>query len=122
MTTPGPVVWFEFVVNDLARASAFYRDLLGWRFAQLDGYELEYLTITNDAAGSVSGGLVAATDARPAGGSSSIYVGVPDLGHATAEAVRLGGTLVQEATVIEGQGRFAVVADPDGNHLGLWEM
>jgi len=121
--TQGTVIWFESWVADLARAKAFYGDLFGWRFEALTGYDAErYWQILAGPAGVASGALVHDPDrGRPTGRTSVLYVHVADLDAAVDRAVALGGTLVQGRTKItETAGTFAIVADPEGNQVGLW--
>jgi predicted enzyme related to lactoylglutathione lyase len=50
-----------------------------------------------------------------------IYVRVDDLPGYLERAERLGGRQLVEPTELPGGfGTFAVLADPDGNHVGLW--
>ncbi len=111
------IVWFEYVVSDVDRARTFYADLLGWSFERMDGYPGAYLMVDSKPVG---GGILPATPQRPVGSGGCVYFRVDDIEERAARAASLGGAVVQERLDIEGVGRFVVVSDPDGNHIGLW--
>jgi predicted enzyme related to lactoylglutathione lyase len=122
--TQGTVIWFEIWVSDMERAKAFYSGLFGWRFAPLAEYDPDgnYQEIRAGDAAGVNGALVHQSDRpdRTARGTI-VYVHVPDLDEAVEKAVALGGRLVQKQTPIgTGMGSFVLVADTEGNELGLW--
>jgi hypothetical protein len=50
-----------------------------------------------------------------------VYVAVPDVVDALARAERAGATIVEPKTQIGGVGWSAVLRDPEGNMLGLFE-
>jgi uncharacterized protein len=121
--TQGTVIWFEIWVSDLERSKAFYSGLFDWRFEPLSGYDAEkYWQIMASPSAGVNGALVHDPERdKPTGRTSVLYVHVPDLEHATEVALSLGGSLVQGRTKItDSAGSFAIVADPEGNELGLW--
>ena len=117
-----PITWFELAVHDFERAKAFYGRLLGWEFAALDGYDEEYWVAVTGSSEGIRGGLTRATDRRQPGGGGVVYAQVDDLDAALSAAVELGSSVVQPLRLITAEdGRFAVVTDPDGNHLGLFQ-
>jgi predicted enzyme related to lactoylglutathione lyase len=117
------LVWMELLVDDLDAATTYYRDALGWSsepFGLLggDGYRL----LTPSGGEPPVGGLVrnesATRTSRCAGPVP--YVEVLDL-EAVCERVRSAGGQVRVApNPLDEVGRFAIVADPWGNRLGLW--
>jgi hypothetical protein len=110
-------MWFEIRVRDAVRAMAFYQDLCGWTFEQLPGYEEPYWLIGGSGSG-VQGALMLGA---PSSGGTRLYVEVADLQHAADRAVSLGGARIEAPRRISPTaGVFAVVADPEGNQIGLW--
>lgn len=114
-----PVAYFEIVSGDPGRARRFYADLCGWT-AEPDPAMGDYAMVDTGAGPDAIGGGIGATDGgNPAG--VRIYVRVPDLEKTLARAGELGAPTVLPVTELPGGwGRIAVVADPDGNLLGLW--
>ena len=119
----GSVIWFEIWVFDIEQSKAFYNGLFGWTFEPLADYDAEkYWQIVVPDSAAVNGALVHDPERdKPTGRTSVLYIHVPDLEQATQQALSLGGTLVQGRTKItESAGSFGIIADPEGNELGLW--
>ncbi|HEY2191344.1 MAG TPA: VOC family protein [Actinomycetospora sp.] len=112
-----PVIHFEIGGSDAARSRDFYTELFGWT-AELgaDGYAL---VDTGSGAG-IGGGIVQA----PLGVPSwvTFYVGVEDLDETLARAEKLGARRIMEPTPIGEAGMCAMLADLDGNMVGLFEQ
>jgi predicted enzyme related to lactoylglutathione lyase len=49
------------------------------------------------------------------------YVTVEDLETSLAQAIELGAKVHKEITTIQ-MGRFAIIADPQGAVIGLWQF
>jgi predicted enzyme related to lactoylglutathione lyase len=118
MKTPQPnqVVHLELHTRDLPEARAFYAELLHWRPEQVDTENGSYLAL--ELAGGVGGGIVECGTPR------SLwlpYVGVADIGHATAQATELGAEVLLEPR--EGPaGWRSVVATPAGGEIAFWQQ
>ena len=113
-----PVAFFEVASEDHERAQAFCAALFDWQVSadpEMGGYGL----VDTGAGGGIGGGIGPAEVPGDAG--VKIYVRVPDLRAALARAEELGGKALVSPTDLPGDyGRFAVLADPDGNPVGLW--
>ena len=110
---PGCMVWNELAAPDVARAAGFYRDLLGWE-AEPDA--TGYATIRSG--GGPNGGIRPLQDGEAP--AWLVYFSVPSCDEAAARVRDTGGTVVagpMDATV----GRIAVVRDPQGAVLALYE-
>lgn len=114
--------WFEIPTADLARATAFYSEVLGtsgftpWA----EGAVAMTLFPYDHAANGVGGALVQRGDMRPAAGGVVIYLDAgQDLAGAVERAVRAGGQVTQPVTDIGDPGYIALVRDRDGNVVGL---
>lgn len=119
---PGKVVWHDLLTEDPAAARRFYGGLFGWTFRQVGlGLGQSYTVIEHH--GRVIGGLV---DARRIGRGVNVsrwipVVSVADMAAAMAEVRAAGGSVFQEPVTIQQRGRVAVVADPQGAVLTLFE-
>jgi predicted enzyme related to lactoylglutathione lyase len=111
-----PVAFFEVVNEDHERAQEFYAAMFGWRVAAdpaMGGYGLV------DTGAAIGGGIGPSTASGDTG--VKFYVRVPDLRAALDRAVELGGKALVSPTDLPADfGRFAILADPDGNAVGLW--
>jgi predicted enzyme related to lactoylglutathione lyase len=113
--------WFEIPARDLGRAQAFYEKLLGrpLRREAMGGSELAVFASSEQGVG---GCLVAGGDApRPADGGTRVYLNAePSLEAALARAAAAGGRVVLPKTLLPGEmGAYALVADSEGNIVGL---
>jgi len=114
-----PVAMFEVISADPARARAFYSQLFDWT-TQTAASMGDYAMVDTQAGeGAIIGGIGPSESAGDTG--VKFYVRVDDLDGYLTRAEELGGTRVVPPTDLpEGYGRFAILADPDGNAVGLW--
>lgn len=112
----GDITHIDIPVADLGAASAFYGDLFGWQIAEAPGFEgYPMWQAPNGVSG---GGLAPRSDGFTQPRS---YVEVDSI-EDTLEKVRAGGgTVLMEKSPISETSWWAIFADPDGNHVGLYE-
>ena len=113
----GEIAHIEFPADDLGRATAFYGAVAGWEFGQMVEFGDYELFRTGEGTGGAIG-----LRGRSVGKAIRIYINVDSLEDAVAAAVANGGAEVEPPTDIGGgMGRFAVVRDPEGSEVGLWQ-
>jgi predicted enzyme related to lactoylglutathione lyase len=109
---PARFVWYEILTTDVAAASAFYRNVFGWRAKDVSTPELAYTVL---AAGEVPvGGLMELPEEGRRLGATPRWVGyvaVDDV-DATATQIRRRGGKVLLPPTDSNIGRVSVVADP----------
>ena len=113
-----PVSFFEVVSERPERVQQFYADLFGWQIdtESVDGYAL---VDTGAGEAAIGGGISGSQEQGDTG--VKIYVKVDNLHESLTRAKELGGTPLVPPVDLPGDfGRIAVVADPDGNPVGLW--
>ena len=112
----GDITHIDIPVSDLGAATAFYSGLFGWQIAEMPGFEgYPMWQAPNGISG---GGLAPRSDGFTQPRS---YVEVDSIDDALRRAVELGATVVMEKSPIDETSSWAVLADPDGNHVGLYE-
>lgn len=111
---PAPIVHIEFPSVDFTRTAAFYGQLFGWQTQQ--NATATYMKFDGDAG--PSGGWVRADMAQSAGPIP--YLPVDDLSKMLDKVERAGGRVMVRSMTFAGGGEVALVADPDGNVIGLW--
>ncbi len=111
---PGSLTWNELQTRDLAAASQFYQDLLGWRWDSDDtGYWIAH--VDSKPGDSMAAGAMTMPEGVPAEAPSMwlCYFAVDDCDLAVARAVDLGGRVFVPPMDM-GPGRFAGIVDPAG--------
>ncbi len=112
----GDITHIDIPVSDLAQAASFYGELFGWQIAEAPGFEgYPMWQAPNKISG---GGLAPRSDdfAQPRS-----YVEVDSIDEAVAKATANGGTVLMAKTPITQTSWWAVIGDPDGNRIGLYE-
>lgn len=108
-------IWIDLSTADATGATEFYRDLFGWNVTD-QGEDFGHYGII-DLAGKTVGGLMG----QPGPTNWTVYLEVTDI-NAAAEAARTGGaTVMVEPMEVPGSGWMAVVVDPGGAVVGLWQ-
>lgn len=119
---PVSITHFEIRSDDPARIEAFYRDLFGWRFQKVGGFEYWTIATRDEGQPGINGAL-----ARRGGLPEERIPGflahfnVPSVDAVLARVEELGGRIRVPKTAIPSVGWFAVFEDPDGNALGLFQ-
>jgi hypothetical protein len=116
--------WVDLATGDLDGAKAFYGALFGWAMEDqemppgVDGYyTMAYL----------DGGSVAGIGNQPPDAPEGMppvwttYFAVDDVDEVVARVEGAGGTVMMPTMQIMGSGRMAMVVDPTGGMVGLWE-
>jgi uncharacterized protein len=116
---PGTFSWTDLATSDPDDAKRFYTGLFGWEFEDqpISGNGGVYTMLRKD--GKDVAALFEAREGMPTFWGS--YVTVESADSAAARATELGGTLVMEPFDVMDVGRMAVVHDPTGAILSVWE-
>jgi predicted enzyme related to lactoylglutathione lyase len=114
-----PIAMIEIISSNHERAQSFYSELFDWTVnadPAMGGYGL---VDTGSSPETITGGIGPSMDAADAG--VRFYVRVDDIAATLDRAIELGGARVLGPTELpEGYGSYALLADPDGNTVGLW--
>jgi uncharacterized protein len=118
----GQFLWHELLTADPAAGAGFYSKVLGWSAQPWEG-DADY-TMLSHAKGPVGGARVVGKDAlaSKAGPNWLTYVGVPEIEAALAAVKDKGGQVIHPVTAVGSDGgRYAVIADPQGAVIGVYE-
>lgn len=120
---PGTFCWMDLATTDPQAAKAFYGGLFGWGAEDMPaGGSATYTMLSLD--GDYVGGLHEMGPERRERGVRPYwlnYVSVEDADAVAARAGGLGGEVVEEPFDVPGAGRAAVIQDPTGGVLAVWE-
>ena len=116
----GTLCWADLSTPDAERASDFYRGLFGWRIMAGENDKSGYLHIKN---GEHFIGGIPPAEYRPAGVPPHwlAYFQVHDVDTSTARAKQMGANVCVEPMTMEGVGRWAAIADPQGAVFALFK-
>ena len=112
---PGEFVWYELMTRDVDGAMAFYGALLGWTYDDADAAGRDYYTI--EAEHEPVGGMLPLTPEMLADGAQPRwlgYIAIDNIDAAIESVTAARGALHMGPMDIEGTGRIAMVADPQG--------
>jgi len=115
--------WVELVTTDRDDAKRFYGELFGWDFQDDERVRGDVSTMAHLGGKAVAGITApsASQNAREIPTSWLSYVTVPSADGSAMCAGELGGTVLAGPFDVGDAARVAVVADPTGAAIGLWE-
>ncbi len=118
--TPGLISWTELTTHDAAASAKFYTSLFGWEREDKDMGDFTY-SFFKTGERTVTGMIELPADAQLLPGMWINYVTVENLEAAIAKARELGAEICKDVTALP-FGRFAIIKDPQGAVIGLWQF
>lgn len=120
---PRTFCWTDLGTTDAAGAKGFYTGLFGWSAEDMPSGEAGTYTMFR-----LNGREAAAAydmdDAQRSGGVPPrwlSYISVEDAAQETKDVAKLGGTLVSPPFDVLDAGRMAIIQDPTGAMVAVWE-
>ncbi|MDQ3655947.1 MAG: VOC family protein [Chloroflexota bacterium] len=118
--TYGGPIWMDLSTSDPDRASAFYSGLFGWDAVDT-GDEFGHYIMLNKGDAGIAGMMKKGDDMPGMPDAWMVYLAVEDA-KAAADSVRdAGGQVMFDAMEVGDQGVMAMVTDPSGAVVGLWQ-
>lgn len=114
----GAPIWIDLATSDLAASRAFYNTLFGWESQEPDPHMGGYLNFVHH--GEHVAGCMPAMPGSPSD-VWTVYLASDDAESTCRDVVTAGGTVVAPAMDVRDLGRMAVVSDPSGAPIGLWQ-
>lgn len=117
----GDICWNELCTPNAKAAKDFYGKVFGWKFEDHDSGDTPYSMIKSN--GKEFGGIWSI----PKNMENQIpphwmaYILVENLEEALGKAETNGATTMKPPTTAGDMGRFAIIADPTGAHIALWQ-
>jgi hypothetical protein len=113
---PGTFCWVELATTDAAAARSFYGEIFGWSTKEASAG-----SGTSGLVALRAGKVVAGLRAQAGASACSAFVSVANADDAARRAASLGAAIVSPAAGAGDAGRFAVLRDPTGAELRLWQ-
>ncbi|MGV9676479.1 VOC family protein [Nocardia sp. NPDC003482] len=115
---PGDPCWVELFTPDAERAVEFYGELFGWTADIAEEFG-GYITFRKDG-NAVAGGMRNdGSDGAP--NQWTVYLAAPDAKAIADAAPDHGGRVLYEPMPVGDLGTMAVLADPSGASVGVWQ-
>ena len=120
---PGTFCWVDLGTTDAAGAKAFYGRVFGWEGEDMPVGDGATYTMLRLGGRDVAAVYEQGEDERAAGIPPhwSSYISVVDVDETAARVEGLGGKLLAEPFDVLDSGRMAVVQDPTGALVSLWQ-
>ena len=113
----GSFIWYELMTSDLDGAKRFYDAVVGWDIEpQSTMPGMDYRMVRRSDGGN-AGGAMQISDEMASHGARPVwlgYIGVDDVDSIVAAIEGDGGKVTMPAADLQGVGRIAMVADPQG--------
>jgi uncharacterized protein len=120
---PGAPCWAELVTTDVEAARKFYGEVLGWSEYEIGGPEMGNYS-TPKVSGQMAAGIATQQDEEKKMGVPphwNTYISVESADDAAKKAQDLGATVIAEPFDVMDLGRMAVLLDPVGAAICVWE-
>jgi predicted enzyme related to lactoylglutathione lyase len=119
---PGRFSWVELVANDAFQARHFYTDLFGWDVREIPMGPDSVYVVFQSGGRDVAAMYPRGPEEREGGPSHwRSYVSVASSDESAAKARDLGARILAEPFDVFDVGRMAMLEDPSGAALALWE-
>ena len=115
----GTLCWADLSTPDPDQAGKFYSGLFGWELEKSEHDSSGYLHIKNRE--QYIGGVPPTKHRQPGPAHWLPYIQVSNCDAIAAKAKQTGATFHLEPTTMEGVGRFAVIADPQGAVFAIFQ-
>jgi predicted enzyme related to lactoylglutathione lyase len=115
----GSPCWADLWTSDVAGSRAFYAEVFGWEAQEPNPQFEGYFMFTRD--GVPVAGAMGDMGGMPATNTWKLYLNTDDLSKALQVATAEGAQLLLPAIPVADLGSQAVLIDPNGGHLGIWE-
>lgn len=122
--TNGTSTWVDLSTHDLDATKAFYSGLFGWTFED-QGEEFGHYQLVRNGDALVGGAMdvsaFTSPDCQPLPSAWGVFLSVDDADSTVATAKESGVQIFSEPMDVGAMGRMAILADPTGAQIGLWQ-
>ncbi len=116
---PNPFIHIELSTSDVDKAKSFYGSLFDWKLK--DEQMGPDMTYTMVSVGEGTGGGMMKQMMPGAPSAWLPYVDVSDIKASVQKVTTLGGKVVRDVMEVMDAGYIAIITDPTGAYLGLWQ-
>lgn len=113
--------WNELATTDIQAAKDFYGKVFGWTFSDQPMGDFTYTMIMNKDKGCGGMWAIPKDKEKQIPPHWMAYILVDNLEDSLEKACELGASIVKSVTDVGDCGRFAVIVDPTGAHIAMWQ-
>lgn len=117
----GEFCWNELATSNIKAAKDFYGKVFGWEFTDHDMGDATYTMVKHNNKEFAGIWSIPKEKEKQIPPHWMSYIFVENLEKALEKAKKHGATIVKPATPAGEYGIFAVITDPTGAHIALWE-
>ncbi|KTD25491.1 glycoxylase [Legionella lansingensis] len=123
MTQPelGQFCWNELATPDVKKAKDFYGKVFGWQFEDHDMDQMTYTIIKTHNKEFAGIWHIPSDQQHQIPPHWMAYILVSDVASALDKAKQHGAKEIKGVTKAGDMGKFAIITDPTGAHLALWQ-
>jgi uncharacterized protein len=113
--------WNELATSNVSAAKDFYGKVFGWKFSDHEMGDTTYtmIKLNNKDLGGIWS--IPKDKAKQIPPHWLAYILVENLDKSLEEALKHGASVVKPASNAGDFGRFAIITDPTGAHIALWQ-
>lgn len=119
MPKSGEFCWNELSTGDVSEAKKFYSELFDWQINDVPMGDFTY-TMMKSGDKEIAGIVQSQQQGAPSQWMS--YVKVDNLEDTVTKAQKLGAEVKVPATTVGEMGKLAVIQDPAGAEIALWQQ
>ncbi len=118
----GEFCWNELATNNVQAAKDFYQKVFDWEFTEHDMGDMTYTVIKRN--NHEFGGIwsIPKDQEKQIPPHWMAYILVDNVDESLAKAEKQGASIMKPATKAGDFGRFAIITDPTGAHIALWQV
>jgi uncharacterized protein len=117
----GEFCWNELATPDINAAKEFYGRVFGWKFSDHQIGDSTYSMIKSGDKEFAGMWQIPQDQAKHVPPHWMSYILVDDLAHSLEQATQHGATIKMPITKAGEMGQFAIIIDPTGAHIAMWE-
>lgn len=120
----GEFCWNELATVDVNKAKDFYGKVFGWQFKEIKTDEMTYTLIKSKDGTQEFAGIwqIPSEQQQHIPPHWMAYIMVKSVKDSLAECIKQGAKEMKGITQVGDMGKFAIICDPTGAHVALWEV
>ena len=117
----GEFCWYELGTSNVQAAKDFYGKVFGWEFSDHDMGDMTYTMIKQKNKEFAGIWSIPKDKQKEIPPHWMGYLLVENLDQSLEKARTQGASIIKPATNVGDFGRFAIITDPIGAHIALWQ-